>query len=85
MSRLSAAKRQVEALQSQLDERIDDIAILKRNVPGVLWATMRKWYPGQNSMVYDFRSAIQTAIRQEHLTRDEVIDWLAPNDEEYLK
>lgn len=80
MSRRREAERQAEALQEELEEARDQIAILERNVPGVIWATMRKWYPGENSMVYDFRAAIQSAIREEHLTRDEIADWLMPEE-----
>lgn len=80
MSRRREAERRAEALQEEVEEARDQIAILERNVPGVIWATMRKWHPKQFSLVFDFRAAIQTAIREEHLTREEVVAWLMPEE-----
>lgn len=81
MSRLSAAQRQVEALQEEVQEALDRIAFLESNVPGAIWAKMRKWYPDERSIVYDFRAAIRGVVSEDQLTREEVIAWLLPVEE----
>lgn len=81
MSRRQDAENRAKVLEDLLESARDDIAALKRDVPAVIWAKMRVWYPSENSLVYDFRAAISSVIREGKLTREEVAAWMLPAEE----